>query len=608
MVKELINKSLIAIVFAVVTLVLTVVSWKHGGSLVSIAATFTAGFALFSAILSLAWFVLKGKAEAAVLDLKVNTSSIDQDLFGSIPSHHEKALENFRKVFVPIVTVLAVVIAIYFGFGLWHHPVVTLQRHLQTAAISLLPIIASLLVGSYFSGISNAPGLRWFRASGGWLMATAVIEFFALCSYLISFFLDFSVRTDLWIARGFLIVFVALALDLLMGIFFTFYKIEEVDDEQPAYESRILSVVFQPGGITKNVSELISYQFGITVSEGWFISTVEKVIFPLVLVILLVMWLMTSIVFVPANANGIRERFGVVASQKPLSSGVYFKLPYPFSRIKTFPVGEVQTFTLGHQKKAGFKAPEVLLWTKSHVSHETQFLLPEGNSGINGESEAISLLSAEIPVRYLVTDLYKYLYHFSDGKDILKKTSQAVLVNYFAKTDFFNFLGVDRFKGADELKVRIQNQANLLDLGIEIVSVSFVSVHPPVAVGAVFQQVSVAKEERATMIESAYAYQAEILPRVEGEAYRLLKLADSYRENKVKVAKAVKVRFLEQVKAFESAPEYVSLVEEMRVLEQTAGKRKYILSKNMKQTIFTLNLEDKLTPDLLDLNLDAPTN
>lgn len=608
MVKELVNKGLIAIVFAVVTLVLTVVSWKHGGSLVSMAAAFTASFALLSAGLSLVWFVLKGKAESAELDLKGTTSSLDQDLFDSIPSHSEKALESFRKVFVPIVTVLAVGIAVYFGFGLWHHPVVILERHLQTAAITLLPIVVSLLVGSYFSGLSNVPGRRWFRAVGGWLLATAVIESFALCSYLISFFLNFSDRTDLWVARGFLIIFAALALDVLFGIFFAFYKIEETVDEQPAYESRILSVIFQPGGITKNVSELISYQFGIEVSEGWFMATLEKVLFPLVLVILLVMWLMTCIVFVPSNSNGIRQRFGVVSSKDPLSSGVYFKLPFPFSTIKTFPVGEVQSFTLGHKNQVGFEPPEVLLWTKSHVSHATQFLLPEGNSGVNGESEAISLLSAEIPVHYLVTDFYKYRYNFSDGKAVLKKTSQAVLVNYFAKTDFFKFLGVDRFKGADELKHRIQVQADVLDLGIQVVSVSFLSVHPPVAVGAVFQKVSAAKEEKATMIESAYAYQAEILPRVEGEAYRLVKLAESYRENKVKVAQAVKIRFLEQVKAFEAAPEYVSLVEEMQVIEKTADKRKYILSKNMNRNIFTINLEDKLTPDLLDLNLDAPTN
>jgi len=603
MVKGLVNKSLIAILFAFVALLLTVVSWKHGGSLASVVATFTASFALLSACLSLAWFILRGKAEAAVFDSKSLTTP-SQDLFDSIPTHHEKALEVFRKVFVPIVTVLSVGIAIYFGFRLWNHPVVVLERHLQTAAITLLPIVASLLVGSYFSGISNSPGMRWFRASGGWLLATAVIEGFALASYLITFFLDFSKQTDLWIARGLLIVLAILALDILIGLFFSFYKMEETPDDPPTYESRILSVVFQPGGITKNVSELISYQFGLEVSEGWFTITMEKVVFPLIILVVTVMWLMTSIVFIPANSNGIRERFGVVTSQKALPSGVYFKLPYPFANINIFPIGEVQSFTLGHGYKPGFQAPEVLLWTKSHASNEMHFLLPEGNSGVNGESEAISLLSAEIPVRYLVTDLYKYLYHFRDGKNVLQKTAQSVLVRYFAKTDFFKFLGVDRFKGADELKQRIQDQADRLDIGIRIVSVSFVSVHPPVAVGAVFQQVSAAKEEKATMIESAYAYQAEIIPRVKGEAYRLTTLADSYRENKVKVAKAVKTRFLEQVKAFETAPEYVSLVEEMQVIETTAGKRKYILSKDMKKSIFTLNLEDKLTPDLLDLNLD----
>ena len=601
MVKDLVHKSLIAIAFAVVTLVLTVVSWNHGGSLVSLTATFTASFALFTATLSLIWFVLRSRAQSQLLDLKALNSSSDQDLFDSIPSHAEKALENFRKFLVPVLTVVALSIAGYFVFKLWNHPVVTLKRHLPTAAISLLPIIASLLVGSYFSGVSNMPGMRWFRASSGWLLLTAVIESFALCSYLVSFFLDFSKRTDLWITRGFLVVFVILALDILAGIFFTFYKIEETLDEQPTYESRILSVVFQPGGITKNVSELISYQFGVEVSDGWFISTVEKVIFPLILVIVTVMWLMTSLVFIPSNSNGIRERFGVVVSQEPLSSGVYFKLPYPFSNIKTFPIGEVQTFTLGLNNKVGFKTPEVLLWTRSHVSEETQFLLPEGNSGINGESEAISLLSCEVPVHYLVTDLYKYLYNFSGAKSILQKTSQSVLVKYFAQTDFFNFLGVGRFKGADELKQRMQAQADLLDLGIQIVTVSFVSVHPPVAVGDVFQKVSSAKEEKATMIESAYAYQAEILPRVEGEAYRLVKLAESYRENKVKVASAVKIQFTEQVKAFESAPEYVSLVEEMKVVEKAAGKRKYILSRSLNRNIFTINLEDKLTPDLLDM-------
>jgi regulator of protease activity HflC (stomatin/prohibitin superfamily) len=438
------------------------------------------------------------------------------------------------------------------------------------------------------------------------LLATALVEGVALLSYLSYFFLDLPEQTDLWLARFFVVILVGVGLEVFVGIFFSFYRIEHVEDEPPAYESRFLSVLFQPGSITKNVAELVQYQFGVEVSERWFLSFVERVLFPLLVVIAVVMWLMTSIVLVPFNSQGIRERFGVVVSRQPLESGVYFKLPYPFARIRTFPVGEVQEFTLGHKNEPGFVPPEVLLWTKAHVSHETRFLLPEGQSGNGGNSEAISMLSAEVPVHFLVTDLYKYLYHFSDAKLVLENASRSVLVRYFAQTDFFNFLGFDRFKGAGVLVKSIQEQADLLDLGVKIVAVNFGSVHPPVAVGSVFQQVSSAKEERATMIESAYAHKAELLPRVRGEAYQLVKLAESYRDSKIKVAQAERKRFLEQVKAYEVAPEYVALVEEMGVIERSAGRRKYILSKQIKKSVFRLNLEDKLTPDLLDMNLDEP--
>ena len=594
------KKSVGAIVFALITFALAVVSWQWGKSLVSLVAVFTSVMAFFSALFTGVFYLLKQKVEGA----SATASGDDNSFFDHQPGREERALLSFQKVLVPLATILISTLLLASAFYMWNNPEIALQNELQTAAITLLPIIMTLLVGSYFSGISRESGLRWLRASSGWLIATSAVLSLSLASYLLSYFFDFSTSLDLWLSRVVWSFIGVIALEQLVGVIFTFYRMENAEDEQPTYESRLLTVIFQPGGVAKNIAELVDYQFGLKVSDHWFLATFEKIILPLAFLILTVMWLMSSVVLIPVDSQGILERFGQVTSKQALTAGLHFKLPYPFSEVKLFPSGRVQEFSLGHEVKDNEVKPEVLLWTKSHVAYETHYLLPEGNSGAKGDGAAISLLSVEIPVRYLVKDVYKYLYHFKDAKQVLKQVAQAEIVSYLAQTEFFNFLGVDRFKGASDLQKRIQKRADLLDMGIEVVYVSFISVHPPVAVGLDFQEVVSSLEKKSAMIQNAYAYEADILPRTEGNAFRLVALAESYRDHKIKVAKAEEIRFIEQLKVFENAPSYVTLSEEMKVIEGTKGRRKYIVPTAIKHKVISIDLQDKLTPDLLDLDVN----
>jgi hypothetical protein len=58
-----------------------------------------------------------------------------------------------------------------------------------------------------------------------------------------------------------------------------------------AFDSRILGVINEPGGIFRSAAGAIDYQFGFEVSQTWFYKLLEKAIAPLVLFAVITLYL-----------------------------------------------------------------------------------------------------------------------------------------------------------------------------------------------------------------------------------------------------------------------------------------------------------------------------
>ena len=77
-----------------------------------------------------------------------------------------------------------------------------------------------------------------------------------------------------------------------------------------SYESRLGGLLTEPGTWARNVAGSLDYQFGFKVSDTWLYHFLEDALLPLVIFQCLVLYLLSCLVFLGPDEEGILERFG----------------------------------------------------------------------------------------------------------------------------------------------------------------------------------------------------------------------------------------------------------------------------------------------------------
>ncbi|MDD4538458.1 MAG: hypothetical protein PHT80_05545 [Lentisphaeria bacterium] len=554
-----------------------------------------------------------------------------------------RANMQYLKYFVPIFTFVLGIGLIIFSIGVWRHwrdllafPLAV--NPMPLAILSICCAIGTLIAGSYFVGASREAGCRWLRPAGAWLFFSCVLFLGSGVSLFLEYFKKAAAEADIAVARVALFMLLVLAVELLLSFVIEFYRPRMPgEEERPLPESRLLALFTEPGGVARNVAASLDYQFGFQVSEVWFYRFLERTVVPLLVMMLVTLWLQTCLVVISTEENGIHERFGRVVSQEALKPGLYFKLPAPFSRINRFPVDHVQELSIGsnhkhgdaqgdaahdeHQhgeekKKDDKHGARVILWSSSHVDEEMSFIVattPEdgatgagvGQSG-RGAPTSVGLIAAHIPLYFKVKNLYDYMYRHRDPGGTLKNIATRELLSFLAGEDFWHVLGTKRFEGGELLERRIQDVANDLNLGIEVVFVGLAGLHPPVAVGSAFDNVVASREQQYERELKALAYAVSREPLARSESVTMVDQAHAYKQERVSVSEAEAERFERQLKSYDASPQLFKLDSFLNVLNESGRQtRKYVLTNEQSREVVILNLEKKLRSSLLDLNLDS---
>jgi regulator of protease activity HflC (stomatin/prohibitin superfamily) len=562
-----------------------------------------------------------------------------------------RANEQFSKYFVPVFTIVLGLAVIVSGILLWRawgqqpaFPVA--RRPLAMATLSMILGLFPAICGSYFIGVSREPGCRWLRPPGAWMFLVGGLFVLSGGVMLCEHFQKWVLVVDHRCAQVATALLVALGVEFVLSFVIEFYRPRMPgESERPLPESRILALFTEPGGVARNVATSLDYQFGFQVSEVWFYRFLERTVVPLAVCMLLLLWLLTCVVTVNPHESGIRERFGRVlvdsgGAVRALPPGLYLKLPWPFSRIHVFPVEQLQQVIVGSAAGAARKpgaeadvAPEedsrgnaaaatkdalkdkglhgeVILW--SGGTHGDALLFSVANAPSPDEAKqgsgaalTVSVLTAEIPVYFRVNNLYDFAYRHADARGELRALATREVVHFMAQVDFNRILGPGRAAGAEVLQQRIQASADAHQLGIRIAFVGLQTLHPPSEVGAAFNEVVGASEEMHQRILESEAYAARRKPEAEGQQIALVSAAEGYRQERGAVAQAESERFLKQVLAYRACPSMFVLNSYLEVLEaEGAAIRKYIVATTRGSEVFILDLQEKLRPDLLDLDVE----
>lgn len=521
----------------------------------------------------------------------------------------KRSREQFEKFFLPGFTVILLALQAASAWWLWGRARSALpvgaDKLTLTMAIFATAALFLFLLGKYSVRRTQLEGLRLLRPGGAYLMLGAVACFLVALAHAASW-LGFP-KADRFLAQAFCVVLGLTAIENLFGLVFEVYRPRVRGQEaRLLYESRLIGLLGQPGGIITTAAQALDYQFGFKVSETWFYRMLAEELPLAVLGLLVAIFLSTTVVIIEPYEQGVLERLGrPVDGRAVLEPGLHFKWPWPIDHVYRHATRVVQSFNIGVIPDPELEKQDVMLWTRPHFKEEFNMLVASAESAGGTESGEqavpVNLLTVGVPVLFQITNVLQWATNHIDPAATLETIGNRELIRYLVNVDIEDIMAPGRTAAADALKQRIQARANEFRLGVEITFVGLEDIHPPVKVAPDYEAVVGAIQGRETNILGALAYAAEKVPLAHAEATNLVSEAQMQRLDKTAVAEAEASQFRNQQSAWQASPEvYRQRTYLDALVRAVAPPRKYVLGVTNSQDIILLNLEDKLRPDLLD--------
>ncbi|MBN1675542.1 MAG: protease modulator HflK [Kiritimatiellae bacterium] len=409
----------------------------------------------------------------------------------------------------------------------------------------------------------------------------------------------------------------AMAVENLLAFVWTFYRPRRAKGMHPSScESGIARLLVDPSSWTKTAAETLDYQFGFKISETWFYRFLASALVPLIIFQLVALYLLSCFVLLGPDEEAILERFGrPVENGWHLTSGAHLKLPWPFETVRRFPTKRIQRLYVGFEWDE--QMPEVLVWTIPHFKREDRFLVASredktlrflsGADTTEEEAVPVSLLNVNVPVEYVVTNIYAFAYNYSNPQRVLADVATRSVSLEAVGKDLFDVMGPGQMETSHALQAAIQAEADRLKLGIRVLFVGMQGVHPPVQVADAFESVVGALEEKEALVLEAHTYARRTLPAAEAASKATVAAAEGYRKERVTVSAAEADRFLKQLESFARSPTVFRMRTYLQALQETlTGVRKFIMTVKPTSEVIQLRFDETETLDLFDTGVKAP--
>ncbi len=471
----------------------------------------------------------------------------------------QRRLDLLEKWFVPIFGALIAAYNIAIGLYLVKAFGAALpggtQQPLVCAIVTAAVAFVSFLMSRYATGMSVELPWKPLRAGGSFLLGAAVMCF-AVALSLAGVHFQFGAAIEV-VAYVVPILMIVLGAETALNTVFDIYRPRlKGQYSRAAFDSRLLGVINEPGGIVHSAAAAIDYQFGFKVSDTWFYKLLEKAIVSLVLFSSVTLYLASCIVVIEPNEEAIVERFGnpLTKAGQPrcITPGIHLKLPWPIDIAYKHPTKDILELYVGYtpkiDPKTGRIAPESLLWGQSHYEEEHSVLVASeftGEEMDEGGGVPVSLVKTNIPIHYRIKDLYTYIYGHDDPGKLLEAICYQELARFAAsarvevdeagsgEVAFESLFGAGRTVAKAILTKRVQAAAEEQGLGIELVYLGVHGIHPPPEVAPDYEAVIGAVQKRQALVLQAEAERNRTLTNLMGsvsKAYDLADLASAYQE------------------------------------------------------------------------------
>jgi len=391
---------------------------------------------------------------------------------------------------------------------------------------------------------------------------------------------------EIWVARLVLVWLIAVCLEQLVRIVLAWLRPGWVDDgfTSPSYLV-LREAVFVRGNPIASLFETIEARFGVSFRSSWAIRFVRAAALPSLVAVVFLFWALTCLSVVRTDELGIRESFGRIRgdllppsiqsklpwnfgrnSDDPIQPGLHLKLPWPFGRIQRFPVKKVFAKPIGFVPSAGQQ--RAYLWTKTHA--EEEFSLVLGN-----EAEVVSVNAlVYYKIREDKEGFLDYVYRYADVSDdaldgdrrremverAIDAYAHRALMEHTRSTTLEEILSTNRAEFTDRLKESLVDYAAANRMGIDVIDVALVTLHPPIEAAKDYLDVISARID-------AHRFQ------IEAEGKSLVTLENARTGNYVEVKQAEIEAARRVGKAYEDSAEVLALIKAYQAAPEAFQQR-----------------------------------
>jgi len=260
----------------------------------------------------------------------------------------------------------------------------------------------------------------------------------------------------------------------------------------------------------------------------------------------------SSVISIDTNEVAVIYRLGKL--DRIEESGLRFRLPYPIEldqRLKT--------------KKEHF----IDLQTQEFVTGD------------------INLVSANLVAQYSIVEPKKYSLYNSQPELVFQATLHNSISTILGQSAVDEQRFLNRSKLQNQIKSHVQEQLEALSLGIRLESIELKVLAPPASVEAAYNESSIARGEKETMIHSAKSYASSTVPKSRGQAKQMQEEAKEYVIRHTAQAKVATDRFVKLLPIWKESP---------KMLQQTLRSETWQTVEE-KITTYYLQSEDILILD-----------
>lgn len=568
-----------------------------------------------------------------------------------------------EKYFVPVITIILSGLLLFFTYRMTMSTLGTEEltvRQPLTVAVGMVMIgFVGFLIGKYAAGLAESREFALLRASGGYLLGNVIAcVLIAVAMGLYHFGMTWGHAIVAWVIPAMMgLVGIELVLNLILDIYRPRVPGQE---RRPPYDSRLLGLFAEPGGVLKTVASTLDYQFGFKVSETWFYHFMERAIVPLLLIQLFSLWLLSAVVVVDPSEAAFIETLGKpmvrpADAGKGLEASVFepgfhLKWPWPISVARTVPAYAVQSLELGRVREAQERKPwevdprvttssddELILWRERHIDpeegYEISFVVPsseleegEAPGAVEPAEEAdappgepVAARAPEVNLARLKGVLHFRLKRKEDGtvdedaaftycyrqrqlEDHLQKLGYRALCRIAASQDFLRWIAQDRGPTVDRFRRLVQEAADEAGLGVEVIYAGIPSVHPPANTAGAYEGVVTALQQHESLVLQGEVEESRLVEDALASAREAVHTARGYAARLVQNAVAEQAQFVKRLEAYRKSERVYLFRSYFDSIEAALSQQSVYVVPVSEHEVNIIDLQERLRPQLLELD------